>query len=134
MRSRCSSRAHCASSRSTLMSPDPEAPGVTRLYANLFDDPGTTVSANPGPEAASPATRYVPRVPTGVGAIAAVLLVAIVATLLFRGGFGGLGAPDPDAQLELHSVSMVSPDEGWAVGGQAWNTGRDDKGSGTTVL
>jgi hypothetical protein len=160
------------------MSPDPEAPGVTRHYADLLDDPAaadladivaaldahsariapsaeppalalprrdgetvhirdTTLSASPGPEAAPPATRSVPRVFTGVGAIAAVLLVTIAATLLFRGGFGGLGGlvvPDPDAQLELHSVSMVSPDEGWAVGGQAWNTGRDDEGSGTTVL
>src|SRR5258705_172574 len=157
------------------MFPDPEAPGITRRYADLLDDPGaadlaavvaaldthteritppaepptlalplrdgetmhdhdTTVSASPRPEAAAPAPRYPRRVFTGVGAIAAVLFVTIAATLLFRGGFGGPGALDPDAQLELHSVSMVSPDEGWAVGGQAWNTSGNDEGAGTTVL
>jgi hypothetical protein len=155
------------------MFPDPEAPDVTRRYADLLDDPSaadladivatldaytaritlpaepptlvltlrtgetmhdTTVSESPRPTAASPTRRYPRRVFTEVGAIAAVLLVAIMATLLFRGGFGGPGAPGSDAQLELHSISMVSPSEGWAVGGQDWNTSGNDDGSGTTVL
>ncbi|MGZ6361972.1 MAG: hypothetical protein ACXWP0_09850, partial [Ktedonobacterales bacterium] len=157
------------------MFPDPEAPGVTRRYADLLDDPGMAdlaavvaaleaYTARIAPPAAPPASalraseeetqhdaspssgstfpqrttqvtrRRGRRLVTEMASVAAVLLVAIAAMLLFRGGFGGPGGPSPDAQLELHSVSMVSAFEGWAVGGQAWNTSRNDEGSGTTML
>ncbi|MGE5335211.1 MAG: hypothetical protein ACM3N4_10960 [Nitrososphaerota archaeon] len=71
---------------------------------------------------------------TDMAAVAAAVLVVLAAVLLFRGGFGGAGGVSPDAQFELHSISMVSASEGWAVGGQAWNTTGDDEGAGTTVL
>ena len=116
------------------IAPPAEPPALTLTPRNGETMHDTTVSESPRPEAASPAKRNTRRVFTEVGAIAAVLLVAIAATLLFRGGFGGQGAPSPDAQLDLYSVSMISPDEGWAVGGQEWNTAHDDEGSGTTVL
>ena len=91
-------------------------------------------SDTPPPAAAVPATRNTWRRFMEAGAIAAALLVIIIAKLFFYGGFGWQSAPSPDAQLELTSISMVSASEGWAVGGQDWNSSNGEDGSGTTVL
>ena len=94
----------------------------------------TNLSKNLYPHGASPTSRSTRRVLTTTGAIAAVVLVAIIAALFFHGVFGRSGPTGPDPQLELTSISMVSASEGWAVGGQDWNSSRSDDGSGTTVL
>ena len=94
----------------------------------------TNLSENPNPQGASPTSRSTRRVLTTTGAIAAVVLVAILAALFFHGVFGRSGPTGPDPQLELTSISMISASEGWAVGGQDWNPSRNDDGSGTTVL
>ncbi len=123
------------------IAPPDVPPALTFTLRNEETMSNTSVNEGPRPRPVptSPVKRRGRRVFTEAAAVAAVLLVAVAATLLFRGGFGGPGAVGPDAQLMLHSVSMVSPSEGWAVGGQGWNTGRpatgtDDEGSGTTVL
>jgi hypothetical protein len=89
-------------------------------------------SESPQPQTALPTRRHIRRVVTPVGATGAV--VVVIATLFLHSAFGWWGTPGPDAQLELTSISMVSASEGWAVGGQHWNTDGNDNGSGTTVL
>ncbi len=111
-----------------------EPPTVALTHRNGERMQDTTLSENPQPQGALPTSRSTRRVVTAIGAIAVVVLVAIIATLFFHGIFGASGPTGPDAQLELTSISMVSASEGWAVGGQAWNSSRSDDGSGTTVL
>jgi hypothetical protein len=117
------------------IAPPDVPPALTFTPRNEETMSNTIVNKGSRPMSTSPVRRRGRRVFTETAAVAAVLLVAVAATLLFHGGFGGPGAVRPDAQLMLHSVSMVSPYEGWAVGGQDWNTsGGNDEGSGTTIL
>lgn len=70
-----------------------------------------------------------------VAAIAAVLLIAMLARTLFGVLKSSPGSPNlgKGTQTELFSISMVSPDEGWAVGGQTWYA-ENDPNPGTMVL
>jgi hypothetical protein len=59
----------------------------------------------------------------GLPAVAALLVIVLIVAFLFpalRGHMPGMGSATPPVEIgsdtELHSISMVSPTEGWAVG------------------
>lgn len=78
----------------------------------------------PRSASALPAQHHPRRLLSGVASVAAVLVLALLAALIFashaRPGTGG-NTTAPGGQTftrtSLSGISMVSPDEGWAVGG-----------------
>lgn len=112
-----------AALRRALAPPQGATPPFTReaLARHLFSRPASSRSfVSKDPADTSPPNKS--RVLTNVSALAAALVIILLAVLVFRlPGFhpkppGQGGAPVDLIPFSLTSVSMVSPDEGWAVG------------------
>lgn len=76
--------------------------------------------------------------PVSTGAaVAAVVLIAILTTVIFRSFIanrpGQIVSGQEVLQIKLFSVSMISPSDGWAVGGEDWSAANAN-GEGEVIL
>ena len=86
-------------------------------------NPAHDLEITPLPSASRlPSPRHSRRLLSGVASVAAVLVLALFASLIFANrphsdkGTGNTAGSQTFTQTALSGISMVSPDEGWAVG------------------